>query len=683
MKSPRSTSRVLRPAVAGLLFLLAIAAAAWGLRVATASSYSLEADLPRVGSYAKLLKLLEQAQGQNDYFIQRNIINMSKSGLEAAAPVSADAAQTAGAGGDFSSTNLQVAGVDEADLVKTDGQYIYQVNGSRILIIKAQPAESMELVSTLEFEATGFTPSEMYIDDASLIVVGGSSRVTPVNPASPRIYGESQSRIYPPPVSTQPITRAVFFDIKDKGRIKKIRELDLDGRYLSSRKVGSSFYLLSNKYLDYYYIQQKSGLTPQFRDSVEGDAYLEQPLEDIRYFPDCVSPNYLIAAALDLAKPGEPADIHTYLGSGDQVYASQQHLYVAVHRNDYPLRGLAEGGVIYQPADSATKIYRFALQPGQIAYNGAGKVPGRILNQFSMDESAGYFRIATTSGEIWQSGEYTSSNNVYTLDQNLQIAGRLENIAPGEKIYSTRFLGGRAYMVTFKQVDPFFVLDLQDPRNPKVLGKLKIPGYSDYLHPYDENHIIGFGKDTIETKPWGEQSVAFYQGMKIAIFDVTDVTRPVEMSRTLIGDRGTDSELLRNHKALLFSASRNLLAFPVTVMEVRDEGYARPGPAIPAYGRFAYQGVYVYRIDLLSGLQYRGRITHLTPEAYLKAGDVWYGSNLNIKRAIYIGDILYTLSDAQVRAHRLEDLAEVGALQLPAPQPTDYPKVEPLLEIDR
>lgn len=682
MKSRGSISRALRPAVAGLVFLLAIAGAAWGLRAATASSYSLEADLPRVGSYAKLLKLLDQAQGQNDYLILRNSMNMSKSSPETAAPAAADGVQAAGEGGDFSSTNLQVAGVDEADLVKTDGQYIYQISGSRILMIKAQPAESMEVVSTLEFESTGFTPSEMYIDDTRLVVVGASYRSEPVNPAWPRIYSPPQNQIYPP-VRTEPITRAVFFDIKDKSQIRKIRELDLDGSYLSSRKVGSSFYLLCNKYLDYYNIQQKTGLTPQYRDSVQGDAYLEQRLEDIRYFPDCVSPNYLIAAALDLNKPAEPADIHTYLGSGDQVYASQQNLYVAVHRNDYPLRSLAEGGVSYQPADNTTKIYRFALQPGQIQYNGAGKVPGRILNQFSMDESAGFFRIATTSGEIWRSDQYTSSNNVYTLDQNLQIAGRLENIAPGEKIYSTRFIGGRAYMVTFKQVDPFFVLDLQDPRNPKVLGKLKIPGYSDYLHPYDENHIIGFGKDTIETKPWGEQSVAFYQGMKIAIFDVTDVTQPVEMSRTLIGDRGTDSELLHNHKALLFSADRNLLAFPVTVMEVRDDGYARPGSTFPAYGSFAYQGVYVYRIDLLSGLQYRGRITHLTPEAYLKAGDVWYDNNLNIRRALYIGDILYTLSDAQVRAHRLADLTEVKTLQLPAPQPNNYLQVEPPVVVDR
>jgi uncharacterized secreted protein with C-terminal beta-propeller domain len=145
-------------------------------------------------------------------------------------------------------------------------------------------------------------------------------------------------------------------------------------------------------------------------------------------------------------------------------------------------------------------------------------------------------------------------------------------------------MGDRGYMVTFKKVDPLFVIDLKDPRSPKILGALKIPGYSDYLHPYDENHIIGFGKDTEEVG-----NGAFYQGMKIAVFDVTDVTNPIEMFKENIGDRGTDSELLRNHKALLFSKDKNLLAFPVTVMEVKNKNKADK-ESIFQYGEFAFQG---------------------------------------------------------------------------------------------
>ena len=130
-------------------------------------------------------------------------------------------------------------------------------------------------------------------------------------------------------------------------------------------------------------------------------------------------------------------------------------------------------------------------------------MPGSILNQFSMDENNGYFRITTTKGNLWGDGENISKNNLYVLDPDLNICGSLENIAPGERIYSTRFMGSRAYMVTFKKVDPLFVIDLKDVKNPKVLGALKIPGYSDYLHPYDGNYRINFGKDAIELENEG------------------------------------------------------------------------------------------------------------------------------------------------------------------------------------
>jgi inhibitor of cysteine peptidase len=240
-------------------------------------------------------------------------------------------------------------------------------------------------------------------------------------------------------------------------------------------------------------------------------------------------------------------------------------------------------------------------------------------------------------------------------------------------------MGNRAYMVTFQQVDPFFVIDLKNPSNPTILGKLKIPGYSDYLQPYDENHIIGFGKDTIQTKGWNGQGQAFYEGMKVAIFDVTDVNNPVQTSQALIGDRGTDSEILRNHKALLFSPEKNLLAFPVTVMEVDNQTTSQqPASSIPAYGSFSFQGLYVYSIDLVKGLQYRGRISHLSTEDYRMAGNSWYDSDKNIDRALYIGDTLYTMSAAMIKANNIADLSEIKTLILP-PSPTGkYPITDQL-----
>ena len=274
-----------------------------------------------------------------------------------------------------------------------------------------------------------------------------------------------------------------------------------------------------------------------------------------------------------------------------------------------------------------------------------------------MDEYQGIIRIATTSGQEWWRNQPVSSNNLYTLDSQLNILGRVENIAPGEIIYSTRFMGDRAYMVTFRTVDPFFVIDIRDPKSPKVLGKLKIPGYSNYLHPYDENNIMGFGKDTTEVKgPYGTQ--AYYEGMKIAMFDVSNVADPVEKDLEIIGVRGTESELLRNHRALLFSREKNLLAFPVTVMEAVPDPVGRP-----SYGSFAFQGAYVYQVNG-QGFTLKGRISHLTGDDYLKAGDYWGDTDKSIRRILYIDDVLYTLSDSMIQAHQMKDLKHLGSLSL-------------------
>lgn len=279
-----------------------------------------------------------------------------------------------------------------------------------------------------------------------------------------------------------------------------------------------------------------------------------------------------------------------------------------------------------------------------------------------MDENNGFFRIATTTGEIWRTDSLTSKNNVYILDEALQLTGKVEDIAPGEKIYSVRFMGDRGYMVTFKNVDPFFVLDLKNPASPKILGALKIPGFSDYLHPYDDNHIIGFGKETVELSQNGGTN-AYYQGLKLAVFDVTDVSHPVEMFKTIIGDRGTDSEALRNHKTLLFDKEKGILSFPVTLMEVKNPVINFKN-SILDYDQFTFQGAYVYQFDLLKGFTLRGKITHLKDAELLKAGQHFkYGSN-TVERIIYIKDTLYTISKEMIKANDLESLQERNSLIL-------------------
>ena len=304
-----------------------------------------------------------------------------------------------------------------------------------------------------------------------------------------------------------------------------------------------------------------------------------------------------------------------------------------------------------------TLIYKFSLNNGGITYLSKGEVSGNIINQFSMDENKGSFRIATTVNGAQQ------YNNLYILDDTMKPRGKIENIAPGEKIYSTRFVGDRGYMVTFKQIDPLFVMDLSDIDNPKILGKLKIPGYSDYMHPIDENHILGFGKDTIEQQMYDDKgnpigdSRALYQGMKMSLFDVTDVANPKQEFAEIIGDRGTDSVLLQNHKALLYSPEKKLLAFPITVRKI--QGSATTGQ----YGEFTFNGAYVYNFDIETGFKLKGKISHLTEQDMLKAGD-YPDYRKTIDRILFAGDNLITTSQARIEAHTISDVKFINGIDI-------------------
>ncbi len=618
-------------------------------RTAGTPVYRADGNLPVVGSYANLKLILEQWQG----------LGMSVLGLgtgravaEKAMPATADRALKAADTG-YSATNVQVQGVDEADVVKTDGKYIYQVNNNRVVITLAYPAEAMQVAEILLFEGN-FSPQELYADHRHLVVIGHTySEIRPLpEPAGGRIS-------IMPPFRGMGLVKALVYDITDKDNIFKLRELELEGHYISSRKIGSSLYMVANRYVDIYHImnEQAEATAPVYRDTAAGEDYTRVRYDEIRYFPNSPEPNYLLQAGIDLDRGA--MEVQTYLGAGNNVYASLDSLYVAVTQFE------AGSNLIRaeEPPQPFTGIYRFNLDRGRVSYAAQGRVPGVILNQFSMDEHRGFFRIATTSGDMWRADQFTSRNNVYILDRNLNPAGQLEGLAPGERIYSARFMGDRGYMVTFRTVDPLFVIDLKDPYHPRVLGELKIPGYSDYLHPYDENHLIGFGKEAVEAKVknWDGrvQDMAFYLGMKVSLFDVTDVANPVERFKVNIGDRGTESELLYNHKALLFDRGKGLLAFPVTVMEVRGPLYDAQG--FPNYGEFAFQGLYVFHLNARDGFTLRGRITHLEEDG---PSYRWQSGDNLIFRSLYIGDTLYALSGSRISAHRLSDLTMINTLEL-------------------
>jgi inhibitor of cysteine peptidase len=630
--------------------------------------------LPAVGSRDKLLSLLEEGQGRagyDEYSIKVRLpqvdVGVSVDGMiagweaetsptqgsvnQAAKAPEAPAADMAaksksGHEQDYSSTNVQVQGVDEGDIVKTDGNYIYQVNKRRVVIAKVDTPDSMEIACILDYTDKDLTPQELYLHDGKLIVIGSSRAYFPVY----KMKDGVRTEIYPSPRYSQDSVKLLIYDISDKKNARLVREVELEGYYVSSRKIGPAVYLVANDDINYYRIQDNEvNITPYYRDTAEKDEYKSIGYDSIRYFPGAIHNNYMIVAGIDV-DGSEAANVSTYLGAGQNIYASPENLYVAVtsYSRVSPKTAYEE----------KTQVYKFGMKDAKLTYLCKGEAPGIILNQFSMDEHGGSFRIATTKGDTWATDERISKNCLYVMDSMLSITGRIEDMAPGERIYSVRFMGDRAYVVTFKTVDPLFVIDLKDPEKPVILGALKIPGYSDYLHPYDENHIIGFGKDTVEIK-----GQAYYQGMKVALFDVTDVSNPVQKFSEMIGDRGTDSELLSNHKALLLSKEKNLLAFPVTLMEIKGANKVKMN--IPEYGEFTFQGALVYNLDLENGFKLKGRVTHLSDDDYLKAGRSWYDSDKNIRRIIYIGDNLFTLSNSMIKANAMEDLKEKGSVAIP------------------
>lgn len=564
---------------------------------------------------------------------------------------------------DYSTTNVQVEGVDEADIVKTDGKYVYLVKESTVRVVQAYPVEEMKELSRVTFDDANFYPNDMFVDGERLVVIGNSYDSIYPGPM-PVEDGAVSSKMIVPDYYSTGLTKVFVFDLKDKNNISVLRELSFEGNYDSSRKVDDMVYVVVNKPEYRYYIMEdeikENEILPLYSDSVTEEVAPIAPCDQIRYFPGVENTNYMVVAGIPINDPQAQISEEVVLGSSGNIYASRENLYVAEEK--YPWFYYGEGEV-----KEETVIHKFNLGRTDIKYFGKGQVPGHILNQFSMDEYQGNFRIATTVGDVWNT-ENLSQNNLYVLNQDLKEVGSLTGIAPGEKIYSVRFMGGKAYMVTFKKIDPFFVLDVSEPTNPKVLGKLKIPGYSDYLHPYDENHIIGFGKEAVDASTdeteMRDLDFAWYQGMKVAMFDVTDVSNPVELHKIVIGDRGTESELLYNHKALLFDKEKGLMAFPVSLAELPES--VKNDSSVPSnsYGDHVYQGAYVYNVSVENGFQLKGRITHYTDnEVEDLSGYYWYGDK-DINRILYIGDYLYTVSRGMVKANGLEDLADVKSVEL-------------------
>jgi inhibitor of cysteine peptidase len=493
---------------------------------------------------------------------------------------------------DYSDTNVQVEGVDEADIVKTDGEFIYVVSGGDVVIVKAYPAEEAVVLSRIVVDGT---MKQMFINEERIVV------------------------FYEKGSSSEPETYVSIYDISSREDPTLKREIAVDGRYFTSRMIGDYVYVVVRKAAS---LLEGEVNLPEIH--FESECKVVSATEI--FYSDFREYGYIFTTimAVNVHEDTQEPVYETVLsGWTTSMYVSLENVYLAISHWD------------------KTVLHRIHIENDEISYVADGRVPGRVLNQFSMDEHEGFFRIATT---------LQRKNNVYVLDMDLEIVGRLENIAPKETIHSARFMENICYLVTFEKIDPFFVIDLSNPHNPEILGELKITGYSDYLHLYDEYHVIGVGKETIPEK--GDFS--WHQGVKISFFDVTDRSNPKEIAKYEIGDRGSDSPVLRDHKAFLFDREKNLLVIPVSVTEMKENG-APPY----VYGRNMGQGAYVFTISLAlqEKLVLRGTITHI------ENGNVDNTSS-HITRTLYIGEVLYTISDSKIKMNSLLDLTEINELNL-------------------
>ncbi|MDD4287582.1 MAG: CRISPR-associated protein Cas4 [Candidatus Peribacteraceae bacterium] len=608
---------------------------------------NLSSEQPQVAkSCADLAVFAEESQQTGTWGERGKMFDMIAPTGTMAPQAKSETVLTGGGGGtgNFSQTNVQVEGVDESDIVKTDGTYIYAVQDDIVRIIRATPASEMQIVSMIDLHDSSFSPSELYLDGDRLVVTGSTWKEQPyriMQKIAPDYYPYGRQR-----------TQVRIYDVSDRANPKLRRELSFDGSLVSSRRIGDKMYLVMNQgftWVGPMPLYREENVLPTYTDSAGGESDLPvSKCADVTILPHTPRPEYLIVAVVPLASQTAEVKKEVVVGSAQNLFVSTENLYVAATEWSYFWRG----GI--GSSEEQTHLYRFTLTDDGVSFRAKGTVPGHILNQFSMDEHEQSFRVSTTQGQSWDSSR-PSTNNLYVLNLDMERVGAIEDIAPGEQIYSVRFVGDRTYMVTFKKIDPFFVIDTSDPRNPRIVGKLKIPGYSDYLHPYDENHILGFGKDAEDAK---EGNFAWYQGMKVALFDVTDPNNPVEMSKVVIGDRGTDSPLLQNHKALLFDRERNLLAFPVQVTEVSVAQKEQGSWDFPAYGETTFQGAYVYDVDLQSGLKLRGTITHYGEDDILKSGSSLYGKD--IERIVRIGDSLVTVGKDRVVSSHEQTVREEG-----------------------
>ena len=570
----------------------------------------------------------------------------------------------------FSGTNVQVAGVDELDLVKTDGEYLYAAFQSEVTILRAYPATDLQVVGRIALGnltepltgSDGASAVGLFLDGPHLVVVanafgygaGGYPYAAPTSPsgAPPAFAVRPDLRVAPQD------TIAFVFDVSDPAAPILDHTAAITGTTYTGRMVGPTVYLVANQW-----VPDVNGtyLPPVFcsdgacRALAPSEIYHDPESEDAWDYTNLLAVNVETGGA-------KPMSLIT--GGSSVLYMSPTALYLGFYKWGVAASGPTPMIAPVRWTGGRTTLYRLEASGLDITPTASADVDGTLLNQYSLDEWNGTLRVAATV-RSYSANRATEVTSVYAFDRSLALLGSVGGIAPGESIFAVRFLGGYAYVVTFQKIDPLFVIDLSDPSSPVVRGFLEMPGFSQYLYPIDAGHLVGIGKDALPT----EQNFSWYQGLKLSLYDVTNASDPREAANVTLGDRGTQSEVLNDPHAFLYVPDRAYIVLPVALAVIDPSQYPDGVPPW-AYGTIVWQGAYVYQVNGSTGFTYVGRIAHGNGTAYGPYGG--YDSSLQIRRSLYIGDVLYTISESEVLANSLADLSEIAHVVYAAPPSTYY-----------
>ena len=535
----------------------------------------------------------------------------------------------------FTGTNVQVQGVDEPDRVKTDGTNLFVSTSNAVTILRAYPPNSTSTLSTIAFQNAMILGMEIS-RDRLMVIDQRSANTTYIDlllydtsvPSSPRLMGN----------------------------------MSVAGAYVAAR--------LAQGYI-YAVIQQ-----PSYRFNDKGNATGVMPLvaEDgvrktllpssVYYTPNRAQISYYTMVTSVSMSTGKESTLTVLTGPSSTIYVSPSNIYV-VYANyqefyaDNIPGDIYTGGAIsstnIQQGQNSTIFRASYSSDGNVTVKAVGSVPGTVLNQFSLDEYDNYFRVATS--RFAKIGDaYTRSDDVYVLGRDMSQVSAVRNIAPGENIYAVRFVGDMGYVVTFEQIDPLFAISFKDIANPVVLSALKVTGYSNYLHPLPGGYLIGVGKEAV---PSSTGNFAWYLGMKLSLFRVFENGTSTQISKYLIGDRGTESPVLNDHLAFTFDSSRNITVIPVMLAKVSgNQTYGPSSP--PPYGDIVWQGVYVFKVTG-AGFTLLGRVSQYPPGKSYGDSPV---NNLQIDRSVIIGNYLYTVSQGEVMVSSLSSFSTVATVLL-------------------